>query len=83
LPAKREKLIRLVRSLREGNVPIHAIGLQGHYEIDRIPFQEIEATLVAMRDLGMKVGVSELDIDVIPRGQWCADGGKHRGNLPS
>jgi endo-1,4-beta-xylanase len=35
LPAKRAKLIRLVRSLREKHVPIHAVGLQGHYEIDR------------------------------------------------
>lgn len=81
LPAKREKLIRLVRSLRERHVPVHAIGLQGHYEIDRIPFRELEATLVAMRGLGVKVEVSELDIDVIPRGQWWADGGKHRAEL--
>ncbi len=81
LPAKREKLIRLVRSLRERHVPVYAIGLQGHYEIDRIPFQDLEATLVAMRGLGVKVEVSELDIDVIPRGQWWADGGKHREAL--
>lgn len=81
LPGKREKLIRLVRSLRERRAPIDAIGLQGHYEIDRIPFSDIEATLVAMRELGMKVVVSELDIDVIPRGQWWADGGKHREEL--
>lgn len=81
LPAKRTKLIRLVRSLREKNVPIHAIGLQGHYEIDRVPFADIEATLVAMRDLGVKVVVSELDIDVIPRSRWWADGGKHREEL--
>jgi endo-1,4-beta-xylanase len=80
-PAKRAKLIQLVRSLREKNVPIHAIGLQGHYEIDRLPLADMEATLVAMRELGMKVVVSELDIDVIPRGGWWADGGKHRGEL--
>lgn len=81
LPAKRAKLIRLVRSLREKNAPVHAIGLQGHYEIDRIPLDDIEATLIAMRDLRMKVVVSELDIDVIPRGKWWADGGKHRAEL--
>ncbi len=81
LPAKREKLIRLVRSLREKNAPVHAIGLQGHYEIDRLPLADIEATLGAMRELRMKVVVSELDIDVIPRGKWWADGGKHRSEL--
>ncbi|MBI5383544.1 MAG: endo-1,4-beta-xylanase [Verrucomicrobia bacterium] len=78
---KHAKLIRLVRSLRERKAPLHAIGLQGHYEIDRIPFADIEATLVTMRELGLKVVVSELDIDVIPRGRWWADGGKHREDL--
>jgi endo-1,4-beta-xylanase len=81
LPVKRTKQIRLLRILREKNVPIHAIGLQGHYEIDRVPFAELEATLAAMRELRMKVVVSELDIDVIPRAKWWADGGKHRDEL--
>jgi endo-1,4-beta-xylanase len=81
LPAKRAKLMRLVRSLREKKAPVHAIGLQGHYEIDRVPLADIEATLAAMRELRMKVVVSELDIDVVPRGRWWADGGKHRAEL--
>ena len=81
LPAKRAKLIRLVRSLRQKGAPVHAIGLQGHYEIDRLPLTDIEATLTAMRDLRMKVVVSELDIDVIPRAKWWTDGGKHREEL--
>lgn len=81
LPAKRAKLIRLVRTLREKNVPIHAIGWQGHCEIDRLPLADIEVTLVAMRELGLKVVVSELDIDVILRARWWADGGKYRDEL--
>ncbi|MCY2953150.1 MAG: endo-1,4-beta-xylanase [Planctomycetota bacterium] len=81
LPGKREKQIRLLRSLREKNVPLHAIGLQGHYEIDRVPFKDIEDTLIAMRPLGVKVVISELDIDVIPRGKWWAEGGKYREEL--
>jgi endo-1,4-beta-xylanase len=80
-PGKREKQIRLVRSLMEKKTPIHAVGLQGHYEIDRVPFKEIEDTIVAMRQLGMKVVISELDIDVIPRGKWWAEGGKYREEL--
>ena len=78
---KREKLIRLVRSLRAKKVPLHAVGLQGHYELDRVPFADIEATLVAVRELGVKVVVSELDIDVIPRSKWWAEGGKYRDEL--
>ncbi|MBP7934592.1 MAG: endo-1,4-beta-xylanase [Phycisphaerae bacterium] len=81
LPGKREKQIRLLRSLREKGAPVHAIGLQGHYELDHLPFTDLEATLVTMRQLGVKVVVSELDIDVIPRSRWWADGGRYRGEL--
>ncbi len=79
--AKRQKMIRLARTLLEQNVPIHALGLQGHYEIDRVPFADIEATIVAVKELGLKVVVSELDIDVIPRSKWWAEGGKYREEL--
>lgn len=81
LPEKRAKLIRLARALLKRQAPLHAIGLQGHYEIDRIPLADLEATLLAMRELGLKVVVSELDIDVIPRGRWWQDGGKYRGEM--
>jgi len=81
LDGKREKMIRLVEWMRTNHVPIHAIGLQGHYEIDRVPFAQLRTTLEAMRKLNMKVVISELDIDVIPRGRWWADNGAHRDEL--
>ncbi len=81
LPAKRAKLIRLIRALRAQSVPLHAIGLQGHYELDQVPLADLEATLLAMRESGVKVVVSELDIDVIPRAKWWAEGGKYRAGL--
>ena len=81
LSGKREKLIRVIRMLKDRGAPVHAIGLQGHYELDQIPFKDLEATLIAARELGVKVVVSELDIDVVLRGRWWADGGKYREEL--
>jgi endo-1,4-beta-xylanase len=81
LSGKREKLIRVIRMLKDRGAPVHAIGLQGHYELDQIPLKDLEATLVAARELGVKVVVSELDIDVVLRGRWWADGGKYREEL--
>jgi endo-1,4-beta-xylanase len=80
-PQKREKMLRLVGSLLASGVPVHAIGLQGHYEIDQVPLAEIEATIEAVKAIGLKVVVSELDIDVIPRGKWWAENGKYREEL--
>lgn len=81
LPAKFPKMVRLIESLRARKAPLHAIGLQGHYELDSVPFGAIEKTLSAMKQIGMKVVVSELDIDVIPRGGWWANGGAERERL--
>jgi endo-1,4-beta-xylanase len=81
LPKKREKMLRLIRSLQAQNVPLHAIGLQGHYEIDKLPLKELEDTIIAVKELGLKVVISELDIDVIPRGRWWSEGGKFRDEM--
>lgn len=81
LDGKFEKMVRLIDSLRAQKVPLHAIGLQGHYELDAVPFEALERTLSAMQKMGMKVVVSELDIDVIPRGGWWADKGAERDTL--
>jgi endo-1,4-beta-xylanase len=81
LDGKRQKMLALLARLKARNTPIHAVGLQGHYEIDRVPYDQLEKTLVALRAIGMKVVVSELDIDVIPRGRWWADGGAHHAEM--
>ncbi len=81
LDGKREKMLRLLAKLKAGGAPVQAIGLQGHYEIDRVPYEALAKTLAALRALGLKAVVSELDIDVIPRGRWWADGNKHRAEM--
>lgn len=81
LASKRPKMLRLLESLQSAQVPIHAVGLQGHYELDRIPMQELDDTITAIKSLGLKVVISELDIDVIPRGRWWAENGKFRDEL--
>jgi len=81
LAAKFPKMLRLIKTLRAHNAPLHAIGLQGHYELDSVPFDAIEKTLSALKDMDIKVVVSELDIDVIPRARWWANGGAEREAL--
>ena len=81
LDGKREQMLKLLADLRGRKAPVHAIGLQGHYELDKVPYAELEKTLIALRAAGMKAVVSELDIDVIPRSRWWADGGKHRAEM--
>ncbi len=82
--AKRAKALRLVRELRQRDVPIDGIGIQGHWQLDRIPFEEIEEALVAFHGEGLKVMITELDIDVVRRGGAGADvaAGEEGGDDP-
>jgi endo-1,4-beta-xylanase len=63
-PQKREKTLRLIRDLKAGKAPIHGIGIQGHYQLDRIPFKEIENSILAYHAEGLPVMITELDIYV-------------------
>jgi len=64
---KREKTLRLIRELKQRNVPINGVGIQGHWQVGRVPLKDIEAAIVAFHAEGMKVAITELDIDVVSR----------------
>ena len=80
-PGKREKLIRLLTELKSRGVPVDAYGMQGHFELGDDSIPQLRETFDALRNLQIKVVVSELDIDVVKRGRWWADGGKYRDEL--
>lgn len=77
-PGKREKLLEFLRQLKEKGVPVDAYGMQGHFEIGDDSLSQLRETFDELRKLGLKVVVSELDIDVVTRGRWWANGGKDR-----
>jgi endo-1,4-beta-xylanase len=65
-PEKREAVLALIRDLRHKDVPIHGIGIQGHYELDHPPIDQIEEAIEAFGALGLEVMVTELDVSVLP-----------------
>ena len=78
---KQKKLKRLLEYFKDRKVPVGAIGIQGHFELDKIPYEELEATINLIKSFGLKMVVSELDIDVVLRSKWWADNGEHREEL--
>jgi endo-1,4-beta-xylanase len=64
---KREKIFKLVKSLKEAGVPIHGVGLQGHWAINEPSEQQLDSTIGRFADLGLKVQITELDISVYPK----------------
>jgi endo-1,4-beta-xylanase len=60
---KRQRLLRLVRALRDQRVPLDAVGMQGHLQMAE-PFSAapLTAFIRALRGLGLDVLVTELDV---------------------
>jgi len=70
---KREKTLRLIRDLKQRKVPIAGVGIQGHWSLDHLPLQAIEEAILAFHAEGLKVSITELDIDVVTRSAAGAD----------
>jgi endo-1,4-beta-xylanase len=64
--AKRNGAIELIRKLRAQGVPVTGVGLQGHYNIDWPSVDQLDAAIAAFAKLGVKVMITELDVDVLP-----------------
>jgi endo-1,4-beta-xylanase len=66
-PVKLRKVIRLIRSLKGAGVRLDAIGIQGHWLLHYPDTNVIEAGIEALGKEGIKVLVTELDVDLLPR----------------
>lgn len=65
-PAKRDGIVRLVKMLKAEGIRIDGVGMQGHWGLNYPKTEYIEAAIDAYAASGVKVMITELDIDVLP-----------------
>ncbi|WP_419211753.1 endo-1,4-beta-xylanase [Maribacter sp. X9] len=65
-PTKRDGIMRLVRLLQKENIRIDGVGIQGHWGLNYPKNEYIEAAIDSFASLGVKVMITELDVDVLP-----------------
>ncbi len=65
-PSKRDGIVRLVRGLQRAGVRIDGVGIQAHWGLDYPRAEWIEAAVDSFAALGVKVMITELDVDVLP-----------------
>ena len=63
---KRLGAIALIKKLQEDGVKIDGVGLQGHYSLDFPHIAQLNATIEDFSKLGVKVMMTELDVDILP-----------------
>lgn len=71
-PAKRERLKKLVKSLQDAGVPIHAIGTQTHINT-RTTFETMDETFRDLATIGLPIHITELDVNASQGGQRNTD----------
>ncbi len=65
-PQKRAGAIDMIKKIQAAGVRIDGVGIQGHWQVNKVPFNNIEESIIAFSKLGLKVMFTELDITVLP-----------------
>ncbi|HEX3624791.1 MAG TPA: endo-1,4-beta-xylanase [Verrucomicrobiae bacterium] len=63
---KRQGAIALIEKLKSRGVKIDAVGLQDHDKMDWPTTNQLDETISAFAGMGLKVMITELDVDVLP-----------------
>jgi endo-1,4-beta-xylanase len=63
-PVKRDKVYRLLKTLLESGVPVHGVGLQGHWNINYPSEKDLRDAIEKFASLGLKIQITELDVSV-------------------
>ncbi len=63
-PNKMERIYNLVKSMKDAGVPVHGIGMQGHYNIYSPTPDQFETALAKYASIVDHIHVTELDIRV-------------------
>jgi endo-1,4-beta-xylanase len=65
-PEKRDGIVRMVKMLQRERIRIDGVGMQGHWGLNYPKTNYIEEAIDAYAACGVKVMITELDVDVLP-----------------
>lgn len=65
-PEKRERIYKLLKSLKEKGVPIDGVGLQAHWSLQEPTKSELVTAIERYSSLGLEIQFTELDISIYP-----------------
>lgn len=61
-PDKRRRTLELLKNLLDEGVPIHGVGIQGHWSVDDTRISDIEESIRMYADLGFEIQITEMDV---------------------
>jgi len=79
-PQKRDGIVTMIKMLQAEGIKIDGVGIQGHWGLNFPKAAYIEKAIDTFASLGVKVMITELDVDVLPltmEGQIIGTGMMH------
>jgi endo-1,4-beta-xylanase len=67
MPAKRAGAIKIIKNLQSKGIKIDGVGIQAHWHMDVPSLAVIDSAIAQFSALGVKVMLTEMDINVLPR----------------
>ena len=61
-PGKRDRIYNMVKKMQDQGVPIHGIGMQGHYNIYGPSEEDIDAAITKYAQIVKHIHITELDL---------------------
>ncbi|MCB0532661.1 MAG: endo-1,4-beta-xylanase [Lewinellaceae bacterium] len=65
-PGKVERIYTLLKTLLDAGVPVHGMGIQGHWSVYGPSEQDIRHAIEKYASLGLEVQITELDVSIYP-----------------
>lgn len=65
-PEKVDRIYALVKKLKDAGVPIHGVGIQGHWSIYEPSEKDLRYAIEKYASLGLDVQITELDVSIYP-----------------
>lgn len=66
LEGRRNRVVDMVKNLKEKEIRIDGVGMQGHLGMDGPSLQDFEKSIIAFYSQGVKVMITELDLSALP-----------------
>ena len=61
-PSKRDRIVKLINNMKNRNIPIHGIGIQGHWTTKNLNLSDLEDAINTYSAMGLQVQITELHI---------------------
>jgi len=65
-PEKRERIYKLLKSLKDKGVPVDGVGLQAHWSLQEPTEMELRTAIERYSSLGLKIQFTEVDMSIYP-----------------